>query len=106
MDFQPIEERVAAMMATGHAGTLSGRWSATKVNEPERGVIVYDRIHNQLVKHEEECLVNAAIKGQTDTSIAVRAANERHEGKLNTFRKQFGSCPTCTAGVCTQRCVK
>lgn len=56
MDFQPIEERVAAMMATGHAGTLTGRWSASSA--------------------------------------------------VNQVNKSKGNCSTCTAGICTQRCVK
>lgn len=30
----------------------------------------------------------------------------RQEGKIRAFRKIYGSCKTCTAGVCTQRCVK
>lgn len=30
----------------------------------------------------------------------------RKEGKTSASRKFHGSCNTCTAGICTQRCVK
>lgn len=55
-NFSLMEERVAAMMATGCAGTLTGRWSSGTGG--------------------------------------------------NKANKSKGNCSTCTAGICTQRCVK